>query len=174
MPKPLKLDLGAGKAVAAGYEGVDIIAHKGVKHVVDLRHPWPWKDASVDEAHSRHLLHYFTPAERIHFVNELHRVLKPGAKTLFIVPHWAANQAYGDLGVQWPPIAESWLFRLNKEWREANAYWETQYTCDFDFTCGYGMHAAVTVRHEEYQREAIMWWKEAAQETYATLTKRGE
>ena len=36
-------------------EGVDSIAFKGVKHVVDLTiTPWPWADSSVDEAHASH------------------------------------------------------------------------------------------------------------------------
>lgn len=172
MVKELKLDLGCGKHIAQGFVGVDIVKLPGVKHVIDLRKPWPWKNGSVHEVHCRHLLNYLTAAERVHFVNELHRVLKPGAKAQIVTPHWACNRAYGDLAQQWPPVAEEWLFHLNAEWRRDNAWWSTQYECDFDFTCGYGMHPHLVTRNFEYQQHAIVFWKEAAQDLVATLTRR--
>lgn len=172
MVKPVKLDLGCGKTIQDGHTGVDIAKHPGVK-VHDLRKPWPWKSASVDEVHCRNLVNYLTAAERVHFVNELHRVLKPGARALIITPHWSSNSAYGDLAQQWPPVAEEWYFHLNAEWRAAHAYWSALYTCDFDFTCGYAMHPHLVPRNQDYQQHAIMFWKEAAQSMFATLTKRG-
>jgi hypothetical protein len=154
-PAELKLDLGCGRMTPApGFVGVDLVKHKGVKFVTDLRTQWPWKAGTVDEVFSRNLINYLTPKYRIHFVNELYRV-------------------YGDLDQQWPPVGEEWLFFLNKEWREANAYWAKGYACDFDFTCGYGMHPAIVPKNDEYRQTAISFWKEAAQETVVTLTKRG-
>jgi SAM-dependent methyltransferase len=158
---------------AEGFVGVDLVKHKGVKFVTDLRTKWPWKAGTVEEVFSRNLINYLTPKYRIHFANELYRVLKPGGKAQIIVPHWASNRAYGDLDQQWPPVGEEWLFFLNKEWREANAYWAKGYTCDFDFTCGYGMHPAIVPKNDEYRQTAISFWKEAAQETVVSLTKRG-
>ena len=96
VPAPLKLDLGCGKNPKEGFEGVDS-RDFGQPHTLDLRKPWPWADGSVEEAHSSHFVEHLTGAERIHFVNELHRVLVPGGKAQIIVPHWASCRAYGDL-----------------------------------------------------------------------------
>lgn len=172
MAKELRLDLGCGKGLSPkGWIRVDQVQYKGVKVVHDLTEPWPWADNSVEEVGCRNLINYFQPQQRIFFVNELYRVLKPGAKAQLIVPHWACNRAFGDITQAMPPVAEEWFFHLSKKWREENAYWTTGYTCDFEFTVGYGMHPAVAVRNQEYQREALMFWKEAAQEMVATLTK---
>ena len=172
MPRELKLDLGCGTTCEKGFTGVDIAPHKGVKHVADLTQTWAFKDNSVDEVRCRNVLNYLTAEARIHFVNELCRVLKTDAKALFITPHWCSNSAFGDLGIQWPPVAESWYFYLRKDWREANAPWEKRYTCDFDSTGGYEMHPHLVSRNQEYQQHAITFWKEAAPSLIVTLTKR--
>src|SRR5262245_46557037 len=92
--KLLKLDLGCGRNPREGFEGVDHMDF-GQKHKVDLRGPWPWKDKSVEEAHCSHFIEHLTAKERIHFVNELHRVLIPNGKATVITPHWASMRAYG-------------------------------------------------------------------------------
>ena len=43
--------------------------------------PWPWADASIDEAHSSHFIEHLTAPERAHFVNELYRVLASSRRT---------------------------------------------------------------------------------------------
>lgn len=144
----------------------------GQEYCVDLRKPWPWKDGTVEEAHSSHFLEHLTGPERIHFVNELYRVLVPGGKCQVVVPHWCSTRAYGDLTHQWPPVSEFWFFYLLKSWREQNAPHNDGYTCDFDVTYGYSMSPALAVRNEEYQRFALENHKEAAQDMVATLVKR--
>ncbi len=171
--KAIRLDLGAGKAqkTPEGFIPVDLYACKGVT-VADLRQRWPWKNNSVDEAHAHYLVEYFTPKERVHFVNELYRVLKPGAQAQIITPYWCGNRAYGDIDVQWPPISESWFTMLNKSWREAqNSVKTSQYVCNFDAGLGYGLHPAIVVKNQEYQQHAVAFYKEAAQELICTLTK---
>jgi predicted SAM-dependent methyltransferase len=92
----LKLDLGCGKNKKPGFLGVDCRKFEGVDVVADLsKGTWPWKDGSVDEVHCSHFIEHLTAAERIHFVNELHRVLKPGAPAHVIVPHWNSHRAFG-------------------------------------------------------------------------------
>lgn len=170
----LKLDLGAGKGANTpdGFIAVDKNGSKDIK-TVDLTGKWPWKSGSVDEARAAYLIHYFTPAERVHFFNELHRVLKPGASCQITVPHWAANRAYADMLVQWPPIAEGWFYTLAKAWREGqNCVDESGLKCDFSATMGYGMHPAIVSRNMEYQQNAVQFYKEAAQDLIATLTKQ--
>lgn len=189
--QPLKLDLGCGKTPRAGFTGVDC-RDFGQAHKVNLvarkpiyansRNPsephggefsqWPWKDDSVEEAHSSHFVEHLKADERIHFVNELYRVLKVGAKCQIIVPHWASCRAYGDLTHQWPPVSEFWFYYLDKNWREQNAPHNDGYKCDFLATWGYSLHPGIQPRNQEYQQHAMQYFKEAAQDIIATLTKR--
>jgi SAM-dependent methyltransferase len=170
---PLRIDLGCGPNKAEGWTGADSRPFKGVDEVLDLgTKRWPWGDASVDEARASHFVEHLEPDERIHFVNELFRVLKPGAAAQIIVPHWASCRAYGDLTHKWPPVSEFWFYYLSKAWREMNAPHNDGYTCDFDFTAGYSMRQDLIVRPQEYQQFALSNYKEAAQDIVATLTKR--
>jgi hypothetical protein len=168
---PLKLDLGSGKNTREGFDGVDS-RDFGQKHIIDLRKPWPWKDESVSEAHSSHFVEHLNSQERIHFVNELYRVLIPEGKCQLITPHWASNRAYGDLTHQWPPVSEMWFYYLDKNWREANAPHNDFYKCDFLATWGYSLNPGIVPRNQEYQQHALQFWKEAAQDIIATLVKR--
>ena len=171
----IRLDLGTGTGIHKpdGFIGVDLVPHRAVDRVVDMRKPWPWKSESVAEANCHYVMHYFTAAERVHVVNELWRVLKPGAKTVIVTPHEFASKAYGDLRVQWPPVAEAWYLTLNKAFRESEPYLKTcGYACDFDFTLGYGLHPGLVSRNQEYQQHAVTFWKEAAQDLCVTLVKR--
>ena len=139
---------------------------------VDLNKKWPWASDSVDSITATNLLQYLKPDDRIHFVNEICRVLKPGMKATIQVPYWCSNQAYADLAAEWPPISEGWFFFLNKEWRETNSPKEKRYTCDFDTTWGYTLHPMIAPRNLEYQQHAITFWKEAGQGLCATMIKR--
>lgn len=169
----IKLDLGAGTRKQEGHIGVDSRAFDGVDVVCDLgREAWPWENDSVDEAHCSHMLEHLTPPERIHFVNELHRVLKKGAKAQIITPHAFSVRAYGDLTHQWPPVVSFWYAYLNAEWRKVNAPHNDAYSCDFDHTYGYGLHPSVQVRNQEYQNHAVVHLLEGAQDLYVTVIKR--
>lgn len=189
----LKLDLGSGPNPREGFEGVDKLSF-GQKWQVDLVErelrmdgsidgtlafkPWPWPDASVSEAHCSHTLEHFTGMERCHFWNELWRVLVVGGKCQVITPHWASNRAYGDPTHQWPPVSEMAFYYLSREWRKANAphtdaeHLPGGFSCNFEATWGYSMHAALGPRNDEYRSEAIQWYKEAAQDTICTVTKK--
>ena len=171
----LMLDLGTGngKRKPAGYLGVDLYAGDGVDIVHDLRATWPWADNSVEEAQAIHLVNQLTASERVHFANELFRVLRPGAKATLYIPYWASGTAYGQLRNEWPPVSEHWFVYLNREWREANDTNGMPYTCDFDHTIGYGLHQHLVSRSMEYQQHAVQFWKEAAQDMVVTLIKRG-
>lgn len=200
----LKLDLGCGKNKREGFLGVDRRLFEGVDAATDLMTPGRWAfapagthkdilawgepldsgrgislaDSSVVEVHCSHFLEHLTGPQRVKFLNELHRVLMPGAKATIITPHWASNRAYGDFTHQWPPVSEMLFWYLNREWRRANApdndsEWNPEgYTCDFDFTYGYGMHQTIMSRNTEYQNFAMTWYKEACQDIHCTLTVR--
>jgi SAM-dependent methyltransferase len=175
----LKLDFGCGPNKREGFKGVDIIAFDGVDYVMDITGaPWQFEDNSVDEAHASHFLEHLTAPQRVVFFNELYRVLKPKAQCTIITPHWASSRAYGDPTHQWPPVCEFGYFYLSRKWREDNAphadakHSSTGYSCDFDATWGYSLHPSLGVRNEEWQQFAINFYKEAAQDLIATVTKR--
>jgi hypothetical protein len=167
----IRLDLGCGKNKWEGFTGVDS-RDFGQDIIHDLTQTWPWENDSVSEVHCSHFVEHLNAEERIHFVNELYRVLKKGAKATIIVPHWASARAYGDLTHQLPPVSEFWFYYLNKDWRAQNAPHNDGYTCDFDATWGYSMHPALHVRNQEYQMYALSNFKEAAQDIIATLIKK--
>lgn len=176
---PLRLDFGCGPHKRDGFTGVDSSPFVGVDVVCDLaRERWPWEDSSVDEGHASHFLEHLTAVERVHFFNELYRVLKPGAGCQIITPHWASNRAYGDPTHQWPPVAEMAYFYISKDWRMQNAphtdvTWNPQgFACDFDASWGYAMRGDLVARNQEYQQFAFANYKEAAQDLIATVKAR--
>jgi len=181
-PKPqpaqeIKLNLGSGPTKMPGFISVDNIPFPSVDMIADLRDKWPWPDNSVSEVHCSHTLEHFDAMERVHFVNELFRVMKPGAKATVITPHWASCRAYGDPTHKWPPMAEFAFFYWKKEWRMAQAphtditHNPRGFTCNFDVTWGYSLEPGVAARNQEYQQYAIQYLKESAQDTIATLIK---
>jgi SAM-dependent methyltransferase len=172
MTSQFKLDLGCGKNKKEGFIGVDSKEFPGVDLVHDLTKPWPWPDNCVDAVHCSHFVEHLKAEERILFVNELYRVLKPKAQAAIICPHWASTRAYGDLTHQWPPVCEMWFHYLSKTWRDENAPHNDFYLCDFETTYGYGLNPTILTRSQEYQQFAVAFYKESVQDIHATLTKK--
>lgn len=173
MSEPIRLDLGCGPNPKEGFQGVDVRDYGRTDILVaDLRGPWKWDDDSVDEIHCCHLIEHFEARDRIHFVNEMHRVLKPGASAEIVVPHWCSGRAYGDLTHAWPPVSEFWFLYLSRAWREANAQHACDdYTCDFTVTWGTTVHPDIVMRNQEHQQFATKFYREAAQDIVATFSK---
>jgi hypothetical protein len=186
-PPPLKIDLGCGTQKKPGFVGADCIAFEGVDHVFNIgRDRWPWEDGSVSEAHSSHSLEHLSDhaidivdgqivryRERCHFFNELYRVMAPGAKATITTPYWASNRAYGDPTHEWPAICEMTYYYFDADWRKTQAPHACPHlTCDFKGTVwGYSLHPALNGRNPTYVEQAILNYKEAAQDMIATLTK---
>lgn len=169
--KPLlKLDLGCGLRPKEGFLGVDS-KDFGQKVTHDLRKPWPWEDGSVEEVYSSHFLEHLTSPERVHFFNELYRVLIKGGKATIIVPHWSSERAYGDPTHQWPPVVFFSFQYINKVWREANAP-HTGYTCDFDTTGGNAVASPWNSKNQETQLFAQMHYINVCQDLFCTVVKR--
>lgn len=166
----IRLDLGCGKSKKEGFTGVDVRPFDGVDLVADLRQAWPWADNSVEEVHCSHFIEHLTGPERIHFVNELYRVLKPNAVAHLIAPHWSSARAYGDLTHQWPPVCEFWIHYLSKPWRESQAPHNDGYVCDFAALCWPIPHPSIQVRNQDYQQHALTFFKEAWQDIVIKLT----
>lgn len=178
VPTITKLDLGCGPNKKPGFFGVDALRLPEVDLVLDLRCLWPWGDGTIEEVHSGHFIEHLDAMERVHFFNELYRVMKVGAKATIIAPHWSSCRAYGDPTHKWPPMGEMGLFYLNKNWRLANAPHTDSanlkggYNCDFDATWGYSLEPGVAARNQEYQQYAMTYLKEACQDIIFTLTRK--
>ena len=175
---PTKLDIGCGKNKREGFTGVDQYEMDNVDIVCDLRKPWPFEDDSIEEIYCSHFIEHLESKDRVHFYNELYRVMKKDAKATVIVPHWCSNRAYGDPTHAWPPVSEMSFYYLSQVWRKTQAphtdsfYNKDGFKCDFEATWGYSMHPTIMTRNQEFQQFAIGFYKEAAQDMIATLTKR--
>lgn len=175
---PLKLNLGSGKSRYQDFVSVDAIKFDGVDIVADLRKRWPWNDESVDEVYCSHFAEHLDARERVHFYNELWRVMKTGAKCTLIVPDGRSGRAYGDLTHKWPPFYAFHFFYLLKGWRTDNAphddsrWVEGGLSCDFDATWGHSLRQDLLVRSQEYQQYALMNYCESSQDLIATLVRR--
>jgi SAM-dependent methyltransferase len=175
----LRLDFGCGPNPREGFIGVDRIKFPKVDIVMNIgEDKWPWKNDSVDEAHASHFIEHLDAQERIHFVNELFRVLKPGGKFTMITPHWCSNRAYGDLTHKWPPVSEMWSFYLSEEWRLANAphtdiqFNPNGYDCNFDAVGGYSMRQDLLTMNDDRRNFSLQNYKEVCLDTITYLTKR--
>ena len=125
----MKLNIGCGKSVLDGFDGVDSIDN-GQRFVCDVRNGLPFADNSIEGVVSSHFVEHLTGLERISFFNELYRVMKVGAPALIITPDYSHASAYGDPTHQWPPMSDWWPLYLNKNWRERFAP-HVGFVCDF-------------------------------------------
>jgi predicted SAM-dependent methyltransferase len=80
--KSMRLNLGACDRAFPGFISVDIAPPADV--ITDLNQRWPWDDSTADEVRAHDLLEHLD--SRIHSFNELHRILKPGARATIEVP----------------------------------------------------------------------------------------
>lgn len=90
MDSIVKLNLGCSNRVIPGYVGVDICPPADV--IADLSKRWPWPSSSVDEVVAYDVIEHI--ADRIHFMNELHRVMKPGATATIETPNASRGAGY--------------------------------------------------------------------------------
>jgi SAM-dependent methyltransferase len=93
----LKLNLGCGKLHKDGFVNVDL--KEPADELVNLAHEkWPWPDGTIDALEADNLLEHFDNDEFMRFLNEAHRVLKPGGRFWWKVPNaldWP-DGAFGD------------------------------------------------------------------------------
>lgn len=91
----MKLNLGAGSDIRAGYVNHDVAPLPGIDVVYDLnRYPWPWADGSVVEVVARDVLEHLD--DFVAAMEEIHRILKPGGKAHIKVPYWNSWCCHAD------------------------------------------------------------------------------
>lgn len=95
---PLRLNLGCGRGVIAGWVNIDARPGAGVDLVADLDRvrdrPLPFPDGTVSEFLLSHLIEHL--ADPLALMEELHRVALPGAVAEISVPYGASDDAWTD------------------------------------------------------------------------------
>lgn len=95
----IRLDIGCGASKKPTWVGIDMLALPGVDIVHDLEStPWPLPDNCVLMATASHVLEHINPVKGIFIdvMNEIWRVLKPGAQFAFVVPYAGSHGYYQD------------------------------------------------------------------------------
>lgn len=168
------LDLACGTKKKPGYTGVDSINFEGVDTVQDLTKPWTWADNSIQEIYCSHFVEHLEARERVHFVNEAYRVLKPGSKCELRFPHWSSAMAYGDMTHKWPPISEFWFNYLIRDWRAECAphddikFNPNGYNCNFSPKITFVVKSGIQNDQIEFSRN---YFKDVIDEIQVELTK---
>ena len=89
---PLKLNLGCCDSHLKGFLNVDICEPADV--IADLTQRWPWDDSTVDQIAAWDVFEHLP--NKIHTMNETHRVLKPGGRLDLFVPTTDGRGAFQD------------------------------------------------------------------------------
>ncbi len=151
----MKLNLGSCDRAFPGFLSVDLCPP--ADQIADLSKPWPWPDSSVEEVRAHDVFEHIGDCDhlnswcarcdagidnntlrhwsgRIHVMNELHRVLKPGARATVEVP----SAAHGGGFACDPTHVTPWCL-------SSFAYFELGHAAHTRFAKPYGITAAFKV-----------------------------
>lgn len=165
----MKLNLGACDWRIEGFISVDIVPP--ADQIVDLAGPWPWPDSSVEEARAHDVIEhigvhittdfvdylYLRKDGKIHFMNELHRVLVPGGRALIETPNAAKGVGY----FQDPTHLSPWCLSTFKYF-EVGAFAHTRLAKSYGITAAFRVISLTETRSNgEDSREEV--WKIVAE-----------
>ena len=89
----MKLHLGCGKRIIAGFVNIDALAQPHVDRVMDVRRLEGIPDGAAELVYASHILEHFGRHEYMAVLGEWRRVLKPGGILRLSVPDFAACAA---------------------------------------------------------------------------------
>jgi SAM-dependent methyltransferase len=94
------LDVGCGRNKVVGATGLDRFLVEGVDVVHDLEiFPYPFETDCFDEIHARHVIEHVESVSR--FLDELHRIARPGARLYINTPHYSYSNSWRDPTHRW-------------------------------------------------------------------------
>jgi len=94
------LDVGCGRNKVVGAIGLDRFPVEGVDLVYDLEvFPYPFEASSFDEIYARHVIEHVESVSC--FLDELHRIAKPGARLYIHTPHYSYSHSWRDPTHRW-------------------------------------------------------------------------
>ncbi len=111
----VKLNLGANDDRRQGFLSVDIAPPADI--ITDLRGRWPWGDSTVGEVYAAHIFEHLP--DRIHTMNELWRVLRPGGRATVIVPSAAKGSGFA----QDPTHVSAWCMNSFGYYADGHPDW---------------------------------------------------
>lgn len=139
-PDLVRVNLACGQRKDEGWIGVDLADVDGVDVVHDLKvYPWPFETDSIDEVVCEHFVEHLYPEEFVDWMNELWRVLKPGARATLEMPYLTSYRAWAD-PFHRQFMHEAKFVYFNAEWRHNEKLDHSDYTritANFDFNFGY-------------------------------------
>ena len=138
--EPRRVNLGCCDAPAAGFLNVDRAPGPGVDRLVDLTLAWPWTESSLDEIRAWDIIEHLP--DKLHTMNEMWRVLRPGGRAEIIVPTTDGPGAFQD-----PTHVSFWNRRSFLYYESGNPYRER-------FAASYGIRAAFRIVRERIDRTA--------------------
>lgn len=173
----LKLDLGAGNRPTPGFKSVDLVGEPDFQ--VDLfQYPWPWKDRSVSEVVSNHLIehipHYRPEYNGVDgfwmFFNELHRVMRKNGKVTLQFPYGRTDRAL------WDPSHTRYIHEvsfnyLNPAWLEQQGLQHYPITANFEIVnmSLLGVPEVIMNRTQEMQDQARMFYWNFCEDMHVIL-----
>lgn len=164
----MKLDIACGTNKKRGFVGVDI--WKGADIVFDLeKYPWPFDDNSVDEVYCSHYIEHVP--DLVAFANELHRIMKCGAKAEITAPYYSSIRAWQD-PTHVRAISERTFWYFNSEYRMKLGIDHYPIAADFDFECCFDIDPQWKNKSEEDLQFAMTHYFNVVNNIRAILTKR--
>lgn len=170
MVEEMRLNLACGLRREDGYKGIDIIPGDAVDIVMDLESfPWDIKSESVEDMLCYHYIEH--TKDLIKFMNECHRILKPGGVLRIIAPYYSSIRAWQD-PTHTRSISEYTFLYFNENWRKQNMLDHYPTDTDFDFVYGYNFAQDWQNRSEEARAFALKHYINVAEDIHVTLTKK--
>ena len=167
-----KLDLACGDNKRPGFTGIDKYKTASTDVEFDLlEFPWPIASDSVDEINCANFFEHVPAKQRTAFMEEMHRVMKLGAKALFITP--THDRMLQDPTHEWPPIVQHSYLYWSQDWLKANKLMHGPYvtTANFGLTVQYHLDADI-LKDESINKDfAIYHYNNATTDLIATLIK---
>lgn len=118
-----RLHLGCGRTIMPGWVNLDMTPGNGVDVIADLDKcdeiPLPFGADLFDEFLASHLFEHLR--NPLPFMQELHRIAKPGAKAVFHVPYGSSDDAMED------PTHVRYCFLHTFQYFSQPLYWRADY-----------------------------------------------
>lgn len=145
----MRLNLGCYDRRIEDFDGVDIAPGPCVDEIADLSQPWPWPDSSVREVRAHDVFEHLP--DRIHTMNELHRVLMPGGVATIEVPSAAKGAGYA----QDPTHRSAWCMNSFQYYR-AGSFAHNRLARAYGITASFNI---LDISERCYQDEYEEVWK---------------
>jgi len=174
-PALVQLELACGQRKEEGWIGVDIVQTPVTDIVWDLTQtPWPFaEESSVDRIRISHFIEHIE--DPWPFMNELHRVLKPGGQVEIYAPYYTSVRATMDASHK-QYISEMWFYYYNQEWLRSQGLDHYPITADFDFGWGYNLNQSAKAhwegRSDDAVRAAILHYNNVVDDIVVTMTAK--